>query len=44
MKRIEQGFGCGKRIWSVRQVMVRGLEEVDQLFVLTVEAYSHAPQ
>ena len=39
-KLIEQGFGWAKLIGSVRQVMVRGLEKVDQLFVLTMAAYN----
>jgi transposase len=39
-KLIEQGFGWAKFIGSMRQVMVRGLEKVDQLFVLTMTAYN----
>lgn len=39
-KRIEQGFGWAKLIGSVRQVMVRGLKRVDQLFVLNMAAYN----
>ena len=39
-KRIEQGFGWAKTIGQVRQVMVRGLERVDQLFVLNMAAYN----
>ena len=39
-KRIEQGFGWGKTIGPIRQVMVRGLKKVDQLFVLTMTAYN----
>ena len=39
-KRIEQGFGCAKSIGSIRQVMVRGLKKVDQLFVLNMAAYN----
>lgn len=39
-KLIEQGFGWAKLIGPVRQVMVRGLEKVDQLFVLTMAAYN----
>jgi hypothetical protein len=39
-KRIEQGFGWAKFIGSIRQVMVRGLRRVDQLFVLNMAAYS----
>lgn len=40
LKLIEQGFGRAKFIGSIRQVMVRGLEKVDQLFVLTMAAYN----
>jgi IS5 family transposase len=39
-KLIEQGFGWAKRIGPIRQVMVRGLKRVDQLFVLTMVAYN----
>lgn len=39
-KLIEQGFGWAKAVGHIRQVMVRGLERVDQLFVLTVAAYN----
>jgi transposase len=39
-KLIEQGFGWGKFIGPIRQVMVRGLKKVDQLFVLTMAAYN----
>jgi len=39
-KRIEQGFGWGKWIGQIRQVMVRGLERVDAVFVLTMTAYN----
>ena len=39
-KLIEQGFGWGKTIGPIRQVMVRGLKKVDQLFVLTMTAYN----
>ena len=39
-KLIEQGFGWAKTIGPVRQVMVRGLKKVDQLFVLTIAAYN----
>ena len=34
-KRIEQGFGWAKSIGTIRQVMVRALKKVDQLFVLS---------
>jgi hypothetical protein len=39
-KLIEQGFGWAKLIGPMRQVMVRGLKRVDQLFVLTMAAYN----
>jgi hypothetical protein len=39
-KRIAQGFGWAKFIGPLRQVMVRGLKIVDQLFVLTMAAYN----
>ena len=39
-KLIEQGFGWGKTIGPIRQVMVRGLKKVDQLFLLTMAAYN----
>lgn len=39
-KRIEQGFGWAKTIGSIRQVMVRGLKKVDQMFVLNMAAYN----
>ena len=39
-KLIEQGFGWAKFIGPIRQVMVRGLGRVDQLFVLTMAAYN----
>ena len=39
-KLIEQGFGWAKSVGSIRQVMVRGLKRVDQLFVLTMAAYN----
>ncbi len=39
-KLIEQGFGWAKLIGNVRQVMVRGLQKVDQLFVLNMAAYN----
>lgn len=39
-KRIEQGFGWGKFIGPIRQVMVRGIKKVDQVFVLTMAAYN----
>lgn len=39
-KRIEQCFGWGKTVGQIRQVLVRGLEKVDQMFVLTMTAYN----
>jgi len=39
-KLIEQGFGWAKTVGSIRQVMVRGLKRVDQMFVLTMAAYN----
>lgn len=39
-KCIEQCFGWGKVIGPIRQVMVRGLDKVDQLLVLTMAAYN----
>jgi len=39
-KLIEQGFGGAKTVGRMRQVMVRGLKQVDQMFVLTIAAYN----
>ena len=39
-KRIEQCFGWGKAIGPIRQVMVKGLDKVDQLLTLTMAAYN----
>jgi len=39
-KLIEQGFGWAKTVGGIRQVMVRGLQRVDQMFVLTMAAYN----
>lgn len=39
-KLIEQGFGWAKVVGHMAQVMVRGLEKVDQMFVLTMTAYN----
>ena len=39
-KLIEQGFGWAKTIGRMRQVMVRGIKRVDQMFVLTMAAYN----
>jgi len=39
-KRIEQCFGWGKVVGPIRQVMVHGLDKVDQLLTLTMAAYN----
>jgi IS5 family transposase len=39
-KLIEQGFGWAKAVGNIRQVMVRGLERVNQILVLTMTAYN----
>ena len=39
-KLIEQGFGWAKTVGRMRQVMVRGLKKVDQMFVLTMAVYN----
>jgi transposase len=39
-KLIEQGFGWAKCIGPIRQVMVRGLAKVDQVFVLAMTGYN----
>jgi IS5 family transposase len=39
-KLIEPGFDWAKTIGGIRQMMVRGLQRVDQLFVLTMAAYN----
>ncbi|MFS8981626.1 IS5 family transposase [Cupriavidus necator] len=39
-KLIEQGFGWAKTVGRMRQVMVRGLKKVDQIFVLSMAAYN----
>lgn len=39
-KLIEQGFGWGKFIGPIRQVMVRGIKKVDQVFMLAMAAYN----
>ena len=44
-KLIEQGFGWAKTVGGIRQMMVRSLQRVDQLFVLTcgcVQLNAHA--
>ena len=39
-KLIEQGFGWAKFIGQIRQVMVRGLAKVDQVFMLAMTGYN----
>jgi transposase len=39
-KCIEQCFGWGKTVGPIRQVMVKGLAKVDQIFTLTMAAYN----
>ena len=39
-KLIEQGFGWAKTVSGMRQVMVRGIKRVDQMFVLTMAGYN----
>ncbi len=39
-KLIEQGFGWAKTVGRMRQVMVRELKKVDQMFVLNMAAYN----
>lgn len=39
-KLIEQGFGWMKSTGRIRQVMVRGIKRVDQLFVLAMAAFN----
>ena len=39
-KLIEQGFGWAKTVGRIRQVMVRGLKRVDQIFMLKMAAYN----
>ncbi len=39
-KRIEQCFGWGKTIGGLRQLMVQGLDKVDQVLTLTMAAYN----
>jgi hypothetical protein len=41
--RIEQCFGWGKEIGPIRQVMVQGLDKVDQLLTLTIATYNLTP-
>ena len=42
-KLIEQGFGWAKFVGPIRQVMVRGIKKVDQLFVMTMAVYNVGP-
>jgi transposase len=39
-KLIEQGFGWTKFIGPIRQVMVRGIKKVDQIFMMAMAAYN----
>lgn len=39
-KLIEQGFGWAKFIGPIRQVMVRGIKKVDQVFMMSMAAYN----
>jgi hypothetical protein len=39
-KRIDQGFDGAKAIGQIRQVTVRGLKKVDQMFVLNMVPYN----
>lgn len=39
-KLIEQGFGWAKTVGHMRQVLVRGIKKVDQMFVLTMVGYN----
>ena len=39
-KLIEQGFGWAKFIGPIRQVMVRGMAKVDQVFMLAMTGYN----
>lgn len=41
-KLIEQAFGWVKTVRRIRQVMVRGLRRVDQMLVLSIDAYNLA--
>eukprot|EP01034_Spumella_vulgaris_P010763 gene10763-13667_t len=36
----EQGFGWAKTVGHMRQVVVRGIKKVDQMFVLTMAGYN----
>jgi hypothetical protein len=39
-KLIERGFGWAKTVGNILQVIVRGIEKVDQRFALTMAAYN----
>jgi transposase len=39
-KLIEQGFGWAKLVGPIRQVMVRGIKKVDQVFMMAMAAYN----
>jgi transposase len=39
-KLIEQGFGWAKTVGAMQRVLVRGLERVDQMFMLTMTAFN----
>lgn len=39
-KLIEQGFGWAKTVGHMRQVLVRGIQKVGQMFVLTMAGYN----
>lgn len=39
-KLIEQGFGWGKSIGPIRQLVVPDIKKVDQLFMMTMAAYN----
>lgn len=39
-KLIEQGFGWAKHVGPIRQVMVRGIKKVDQVFMMAMAAYN----
>jgi len=39
-KCIEQSFGWGKTVGALRQAMVRGRAQIDQMFTLTMAAYN----
>jgi hypothetical protein len=39
-KLIEQGFGWAKFIGPIRQMMMRGIKKVEQVFTMTMAAYN----